>query len=98
MKPSRSRMPANDTLSLEPGIFTVSNMAELALRIRVSMSAMGSVIVMMRLPARLCHARYLPGVHHHTQADPAEPELAIHGLGTTTSLAAGVAPHLEFRC
>src|SRR5271154_7157299 len=46
MKPSRSRTSASDSFSLEPGIFTVSNMAELALRIRVSMSAMGSVIVM----------------------------------------------------
>src|SRR5271154_1793584 len=98
MKPSRSRTEAKDSLSLEPGIFTVSNMAELALRIRVSMSAMGSVIVMVGLPTRLCHARYLPGVHHHTQADTAEPELAIHGLGTTTPLATGVAPHLELGC
>src|ERR1700685_3240207 len=97
MKPSRSRMPARDTLSLEPGIFTVSNMAELALRIRVSMSAMGSVIVMMRLPARLRDARDLTGVHHHTQADTAEPEFAIHGLGPPTPLAAGITPHLEFR-
>src|SRR5580698_6770087 len=46
MKPSRSRTEASDSFSFEPGIFTVSNMAELALRIRVSMSAMGSVIVM----------------------------------------------------
>src|ERR1700722_19280261 len=81
MNPSRSRMPARDTLSLEPGIFTVSNMAEMALRIRVSMSAIGSVIVMACLPARLCHARYLARMHHHTQADTAEPELAVHGLG-----------------
>src|SRR5580700_12213916 len=46
MKPSRSKMEARDSLSLEPGMRTVSNMAEFALRIRVSMSAMGSVIVM----------------------------------------------------
>src|ERR1700722_17153867 len=98
MKPSRSRMPARDTLSLEPGIFTVSNMAELALRIRVSMSAMGSVIVMVRLPTRLRDTRYLAGVHHHTQADTAEPELAVDGLGPPTALAARVAPHLEFGC
>src|ERR1700722_3368479 len=98
MKPSRSRMPARDSLSLEPGIFTVSNMAELALRIRVSMSAMGSVIVMVDLPTRLCDAGYLPGVHHHTQADTAEPELAVHGFRPATPLAAGVAPHLELGC
>src|SRR6516165_10463102 len=46
MKPSRSRMEASDSFSFEPGMRTVSNMAELALRIRVSMSAMGSVMVM----------------------------------------------------
>src|ERR1700722_18326164 len=46
MKPSRTRTSASDCFSLEPGIFTVSNMAEFALRMRVSMSAMGSVIVM----------------------------------------------------
>src|ERR1035437_9538883 len=98
IKPSRSRTFARFSFNFELGIFTVSNMAELALRIRVSMSAMGSVIVMVRLPTRLCHARDLPGVHHHTQADTAEPELAVNGLGSTAPLAAGVAPHLEFGC
>src|SRR3984957_8450157 len=98
MKPSRSRMPARDTLSLEPGIFTVSNMAELALRMRVSMSAMGSVIVMVRLPARLCNAWDLARVHHDTQADPTQTELAIHRFGATATLAARIAPHFEFRC
>jgi hypothetical protein len=39
-------MSASETLSLEPGIRTVSCWAELALRIRVNMSAMGSVMVM----------------------------------------------------
>ena len=41
---------ARDSFSFEPGIFTVSCIAVLALRIRVSMSAMGSVIVMARPP------------------------------------------------
>src|ERR1700679_1065875 len=95
MKPSRSRMEASDSLSLEPGIFTVSNMAELALRIRVSMSAMGSVIVMAGLPTRLSHAGDLTGMHHDAQADTAQPELAVDGLGPATSLATGVPTHLE---
>ena len=47
MKPSRSRTFARFSFNLELGIFTVSNIAEFALRIRVSMSAMGSVIVMI---------------------------------------------------
>src|ERR1700689_1118897 len=46
MKPSRSRTLARDSFSLEPGIFTVSNMAALALRTGGSMSARGSVIFM----------------------------------------------------
>src|ERR1700690_3290327 len=98
MKPSRSKTLARFSFSFELGIFTVSNIAELALRIRVSMSAMGSVIVMIYLPTRLRDTRYLAGVHHHTQADTAEPELAVDGLGPTTPLAARVAPHLEFGC
>src|ERR1700722_3334803 len=95
MKPSCSRMEARDSLSLEPGIFTVSNMAELALRMRVSMSAMGSVMVMAGLPAGLRHAGDLTGVHHHPQADTAQPELAVDGLGPATPLAPGVPPYLE---
>src|SRR5580704_6089377 len=98
MKPSRSRMEASDSFSLEPGMRTVSNMAELALRIRVSMSAMGSVIVMARLPAGLRHAGDLAGVHHDAQADPAQPELAVDCLGPRTPLAPGVAPDLELGC
>ena len=48
MYPSRSRMAPRASLSLELGIRTVSCMATLALRILVSMSAIGSVIVMDR--------------------------------------------------
>ena len=59
MKPSRSRIAASDSFSLEPGIFTESNWALLALRSRVSMSAMGSVIVMV-VPYQL--ALVTPGI------------------------------------
>src|SRR5580658_8401088 len=99
MKPSRSKMAASASFSFELGIFTVSNWAELALRMRVSMSAIGSVIVIgwPRSPARLGHARDLPGVHHRPKADPAQPELAEHGLGPAAPLAAGIPPHLELR-
>src|ERR1700684_487798 len=97
MYPSRSRMPASDCLSLEAGIFTVSCMAVLALRMRVNMSAMGSVIVMsaaLPSPARLGHARDLPGVDHDAQADPAQPELLEHGLGPPTAPAPRIAADL----
>src|ERR1035437_5062949 len=98
MKPSRSRIAASAVLSLDPGIFTVSNCAELAFLMRVSMSAMGSVIVMAALlPARLRHAGDLTGVDHRPQTDAAEAELAIDGLGSPAPLAPGVGPHLELR-
>src|ERR1700761_9154586 len=96
MKPSRSNTAARASLTLEPGIDTVSNWAELALRIRVSMSAIGSVMVMaVLLPTRLGHSGDLPGVHHRPQADTAQTEFAVDGLGPTATAAPGVAPHLE---
>src|SRR3546814_9863989 len=71
-----------------------------ALRMRVSMSEIGSVMVMVGLPspARLGDAGDLPGVHHLAEADPAEAELAVHGVRTTAPLAPRVGAHLELRC
>src|SRR3981189_1510220 len=94
-------MAARDSFSLEPGIFTVSKWAMLAFRMRVSMSAMGSVIVIGRLlpsPAGLGHAGNLAGMHHHPQTDPAQAELAVDGLRAATPTAAGVPAYLELRC
>src|SRR5215210_2009587 len=88
-------MAASDSLSLDDGMRTVSWAATDPLRIRVSMSAMGSVIVMGASPARLGHARHLAGVHHLAQADPAEPEGAVDGTRPSTPAAAGVGPHAE---
>src|SRR5580658_1905784 len=101
MYPSLSRMSASDSLSLEVGIFTVSCMAVLALRMRVSMSAMGSVIVMSAVlpsPARLGHAGDLPRVHHDAQADPAQPEFAEHSLRPPAASAPRVGADLELGC
>src|SRR3954463_6317668 len=108
-------------LSFEDGMIAESWYAWLAFRRRVSMSAMGSVIVMSGgaslaavpralglgdlarglstiggavvrpvlvlrpggaagLPAGLAHARELPCVGHLPQADPAQAELAEHGV------------------
>src|SRR5579863_552775 len=97
MKPSRSRTFAKFSLSFELGIFTVSNIAELALRIRVSMSAMGSVIVMIYLPTCLRHAGNLAGVDHLTQADPAQAELAVHRARSTAALTTRVGTRRELR-
>src|SRR5580704_13842496 len=91
-------MSASDRLSFEAGIFTVSCIAVLALRIRVSMSAMGSVIVMsaaLPSPARLGHTGDLPGVDHDAQADPAQAELLEHGLGPPTAPAPRITADLE---
>src|SRR4051794_6608729 len=47
------------------------------------------------LPAGLGHAGQLAAVGHLAQADPAQAELAVDGLGTATALAARVATHRE---
>src|SRR6266508_5093826 len=112
-------MSAIPALILLYGIVVDSWYAWLALRRRVSMSAIGSVIVMAwglfptavsvlrrtcgvsclvgELPAGLGHAGKLAAVRHLPQADPAEPELAEHGLRPAAALAAGVAPDGELR-
>jgi hypothetical protein len=46
---------------------------------RVSMSAMGSVIIGGPLPAALGHAGDDPGMGRLTEADPAQAELAEDG-------------------
>src|SRR2546427_4205984 len=108
--------------SFECGIVTESWYAVLALRRRVSMSAIGSVIVMVvwvpfspgfpglacrracgeggvggGLPAGLGHAGELSPVRHLAQADPAQPELAVHRVRPATALATRVGPDRELR-
>src|SRR3954471_14583205 len=90
-------MPASDSFSLEDGIRTESCMATLPLRIRVSMSAIGSVIVMARSPpspARLGHTGNFTGVGEHAEADATQPELAEDGTRPTASAASRVRLHL----
>src|SRR3954464_13809475 len=102
-------MPARASFSLEDGMRTVSCIATLPLRMRVSMSAIGSVIVIgspphpLALvpaaappsPAGLRHARDFPGMDHLAKADPAQPELAVDRARPTAAPAAGVGPHPE---
>src|SRR6478672_8611296 len=93
-------MPASDSFSFDDGIFTVSCMATLPLRMRVSMSAMGSVMVIVApsrppSPARLRHAGHLAGVGEDAQTDATEPELAEDGARPPTTPASGVRLHLE---
>src|SRR3954467_7240751 len=67
-------MRAISTLILDEGISTRSCSAWLALRMRVSMSPMGSFT--MALPAALGHARDDALMRELAQADAADPELA----------------------
>src|SRR5688572_11972902 len=80
---------------------TSSCIAMLAFRSRVSMSAMGSDIVIvcssLPSPARLLHARHLAGVGQLPQAHPAQAELAEHRPRPAAPLAACVGAHLELR-
>src|SRR6478609_9712491 len=89
-------MVANAIFCLDDGMRTSSCIAVLALRMRVSMSAMGSVI-MMRSPTRLRHAGDLACVSHAAQADTAQSELAVHRPSTAALATAVVAAHLVLR-
>src|SRR3954453_13767894 len=86
---------AISTFIFDEGIFTDSCNALFALRMRLSMSAMGSVSISSLLPARLCHARNYALVRQLAQADPAEAELLEHGPRTPAAIAPRVVPHLE---
>jgi hypothetical protein len=66
----------------------------LALRMRVSMSAMGSVIICCTSPTCLCHTRNFTRVCHFTETNATESELAEHRTCATTTTAAGVTAHL----
>src|SRR4029453_9010804 len=90
-------MRASASFCFEDGIRTLSCSATLALRMRVSMSAIGSVIVIVRLlsPAGLRDTGHFACVHHLAQADAAEPELAVHSARSTATAAPRVRPHLE---
>src|SRR5215475_5870792 len=76
-----------------------SCIAMFALRIRVSMSAIGSVIVIGSPPSprRLGHAGDLARVRELAEADPAQTELAVDRARPTAPPATGVRPHLELR-
>src|SRR6476469_8815511 len=91
-------MRAISTFSFEFGISVRSCSALLALRMRVSMSATGSVSIRrFLLPRALCHAGDDALVGELPEADAAEPELLEDGTRPPATVAAGVVPHLELR-
>src|SRR3954465_53682 len=89
-------MVASAIFCLDAGMRTSSCIAVLALRMRVNMSAMGSVI-MMRSPTRLGHAWDLAGVRHAAQPDTAQAELSVPRPRPAALAAAVVAAHLVLR-
>src|ERR1043166_9980576 len=70
-----------------------------ALRMRVSMSATGSVMLMRSSlsPAGLAHTGNMPLQRELAETDPAESELAQHGADPAAALAAADPPRREFR-
>src|SRR5262249_40578491 len=77
------------TLSLVAGMSTTGLSMRLALRIRGSMSGVGSVIIaVVLLPARLLDARDQAVAGHAAEADPAHAELPVHGAGPAAQPAA----------
>src|SRR6476646_10107636 len=89
MKPSSLSTWATRALSLVAGMSTAGRSMRLALRIRVSMSARESVIMVgSPSPAGLGHARYQTVAGHVAETDAANAELAVDGAGPATDAAA----------
>src|SRR5579872_2754470 len=83
------------TFSCDDGISTEGRSIATALRMRVSMSAMGSVII--KSPACLLHSGNQSVQCHVAEAQAAQFELAINGDRSSAQLAAPFAPTTEFR-
>src|SRR5262245_9827397 len=94
MKPSSLRMRAMASLVRDAGTSTSSWRAWLALRMRVSMSAMGSEMF-MGLPARLGHTGQLAQQGTLPEADPAHREPAHVATRSTADVAPVIRPDGE---
>src|SRR5215472_16192941 len=93
MYPSSFRTLAIATLTPDDGMWTVAFSASCALRMRVSMSAIGSVMLICdSLPARLDDARDLAAHRDLAQLVAAEPELSEHAPWTPGQRAAIAQP------
>src|SRR5215203_4516261 len=89
MNPSSFSTWATAAFCLVAGMSTAGRSIRLALRMRVSMSAIGSVIMVVgSSPARLLDARDQAVVGVVPEADAADAELPVHRAGTTAHLAA----------
>src|SRR5436190_6680921 len=91
-------MRARSVLNFEAGMSTSSWSARNPFRMRVRKSAIGSVIDMSLLPARLGESGDVSLVGHLAQADPAEAELAEVRARAAAPLAAIVVTGLVLGC
>src|SRR6266480_1407646 len=113
MKLFSFRIFAISTFSFETGMSTRRCFAPQAFRMRVSISAIGSVILINSfslsyripsgtrrsewLPACLADARDISRQRHLSETDSAEAELSQESAGSSAPAAAIVLPHRELR-
>src|SRR3954449_2914284 len=96
-------MRARDSFSFDDGISTSSWNAVFAFRRRVSMSAIGSVIMSAPPASRpasprcLGHAGHFACVRHGAEADAAEPEALVDRARAAATATPRVPAHLELR-
>src|SRR6056297_4054586 len=88
MYPSEARTSSTRTRIFEAGVRTVDLPRICALRMRVSISPIGSFISRVSLPARFHHAGQLPGGAQVAQREPADFQLAVIGVRTPRELTA----------
>src|SRR6266571_4395809 len=88
---------AIETFMRDDGISTMGCLARVALRTRVSMSAIGSVSTLPSLPARLGDAGDLALQGKLAETNTAQPELPHEGARAPAAMAAVVLLHWKLR-
>src|SRR5688500_12303354 len=99
-KPSSLRSFTTSSFSFDIGTSSRSCLAICALRIRLSKSAMGSVMLIAvspRLPARLDDARQIALEGQAPQVNAAQPKLPVDPARASAEPAPVAVPHLEFQ-
>src|SRR5690348_3886238 len=86
-------------LTFESGISTLARSTRTALRMRVNMSAIGSVIMVLwfPLPTRLLHTGDHAVVGQLAEADTADAKFAVHSARTAAQFAARLSPRRKLR-
>src|SRR5438094_526977 len=97
--PSRFSTSATERTKREERTSTTDDRTRIPLRIRVNMSAMGSVLMGLRrlLPRGLADAGDLAAERHRAEAQAARTELPVVRAPSPAELAAVVAPRRELR-